>query len=391
MSMPRTKPSVLILEITHSDPAALISSLSDAGIVLLGVELINDLTIIAKIHAKDYVSTVSFLDRSSCKYKVVQAPGKYGRLDGLLSRLILLIGLSLVAFLTFYVPTRIFFVSVQGNHLISDLYITECANACGIRFGASRKLVRSEHMKNQLLEAIPQLQWAGITTSGCVAKIQVKEKELVSIPAEQDGVGNIIADRDGIIYSCIVEQGNALCTPGQAVQKGQVLVSAYTDLGLGVAYTDVQAEVFALTQRSLAAICPVDRDSRLEKQREQVRYSVRIGKKVIKLYKGSGISDTGCVKIYKEKSIYLPGDFQLPISVIQETVISYDMALSQRDTPEDFSWVSEYMLSYLSEQMIAGQVLHESVIDSVDEDTYVYSGKYACIEMIGKYKYEEKL
>ena len=42
MSMPRRKPSVLILEITHSDPAALISSLSDAGIVLLGVELIDE-------------------------------------------------------------------------------------------------------------------------------------------------------------------------------------------------------------------------------------------------------------------------------------------------------------------------------------------------------------
>ena len=389
MSVRRKRVSIIILEITHSDPSALICSLLEAGIVLRGVESVDDLTINVKIHAKDYRSIVFFLDKNECKYKIIQAPGKYRRLDELLSRLILLIGLSLVFLLTVFIPSRIFFVSVEGNQSISDLYITEYANACGIRFGASRKLVRSEHVKNQLLEAIPQLQWAGITTTGCVAKIQVKEKELASIPAEQDGVGNIVAERDGIIYSCIVEKGSALCKPGQAVQKGQILVSAYTDSGLGVAYTDVQAEIYGLTQRSLTAICPTNWHIRQGKQQHRIKYSIRVGKKVINLYNGSGISDTRCVKIYKENSISLPGNFQLPLSVIRETVIPYDLALSQRGIQEDFSWMSDYMLSYLSEQMIAGQVVHEYVIDGVVDDTYVYTGKFACIEMIGKYKYEE--
>ena len=389
MSMLGEMKSDHILEITHSDPPSLISGFMNEGIVFCGIESVDDLTITVRIHAKNYEKAALYLDRIACNYRILRAPGKYRRFSGLLTRKILLIGLLLVVFLTIYIPSRILFVFVEGNETISSKYITECANACGIRFGASRELVRSEQMKNQLLEAIPQLQWAGITTSGCVAKIQVKEKEQVSIPTEQYDTGNIVADRDGIIYSCVVERGRPLCKPGQAIQKGQTLVSAYTDTGLGVTYSNVQAEIYALTQRSLTAICPVNWNERQEKQHQQVRYSVRIGKKVIKLYNGSGISDTGCVKIYKEKSISLPGAFQLPLSIMQETIIPYDMTLSCRDTPDDFAWVSEYISTYLSEQMIAGRILHEYITDNSFDDVYLFCGKYACVEMIGKYKYEE--
>ena len=40
-------------------------------------------------------------------------------------------------------------------------------------------MIRSEKVKNSLLQRIPQLQWAGINTDGCVAVISVREKTAI--------------------------------------------------------------------------------------------------------------------------------------------------------------------------------------------------------------------
>ena len=41
---------------------------------------------------------------------------------------------------------------------------------------------------------------------------------------------NVVAGKDGVITSVSAMEGNCLCAVGQAVKKGQVLISAYTDL-----------------------------------------------------------------------------------------------------------------------------------------------------------------
>ena len=49
---------------------------------------------------------------------------------------------------------------------------------------------------------------------------------------------------------------SALCAPGQAVSKGQVLISGYTDCGLCVLSQRAQGEVMAYTGRSFSALMP---------------------------------------------------------------------------------------------------------------------------------------
>ena len=154
-----------------------------------------------------------------------------------------------------WLPGRVLFVRVEGNEAVPVRRILEEASACGLHFGAARSWVRSEQVKNRLLEAIPELSWVGVNTSGCVASVAVRERQRSREP-ETDTPGNIVAAVDGLVTSVTATAGTPLCAADDAVRAGQTLISGYTDLGLCTHVEAAQGEVFALTERRISAVLP---------------------------------------------------------------------------------------------------------------------------------------
>lgn len=310
----------------------------------------------------------------------------------ILLRPILLLSIVLLCMATAYIPTRVLFIQVEGNHSVPTKQIIEAAENCGIRFGTLRSSVRSEQLKNRLLELIPELQWVGVNTSGCTAQIVICERNTSDAETnEEKMVSSIVAVKDGIVLQCDVTQGTSLCRPGQAVSEGQVLISGYTDNGLTISASRANGEVQALTNRSLEVISPITAAIRSDVCTIKHYYSIRFGKKLINLQKDSGISTISCAKIYSEEYANLPGGFRLPISVIRTTEIQYETQQVSQFTSIDTNWISSSAQDYLRTQMIGGEIL--SAVDSVDQlsDCVILQGSYTCREMIGRIKYEESM
>ena len=381
------------LTVTSADPAGALTALNCAGIPLFAVDRgEDDLTVRFRIRRKDAYRVKAILERRGEMLGSVRSKGVYWAFVRLLRRPVLLIGILLLTALSLYLPTRVFFFRVEGNVSVPTKCILEKCTDCGIRFGASRREVRSEKMKNALLSAIPELQWAGVNTAGCVATITVRERsaEEAKKPGST-GVSSIVAVRDGVITECTVVKGSAACKVGQAVRAGQVLISGYTDCGSSVRAEDADGEVFAVTERNFMAVLPSDWDFKSTKNGEIIKYALIIGKKRINLYKGSGILDTSCDKMYVENYVTLPGGFQLPIAIVTEV-------WQQRDTEQDpmgedaaRELLSSYARSYLSSQMIAGQIRKADEVVTAESGVYRLTGKYACRELIGIVRSEEIL
>jgi len=378
-----------VVEMTCADISALINTANNSGIGLWDVVWCDDLTLQAKVSRKDYRQTVEIAEKKGASVKLLGVYGLQKTVKGIVKRPVLVSFLCILLLIGWYLPTRILFISVEGNMDIPANQILEAAEACGIRFGTSRRKVRSEVMKNALLQKIPQLQWAGINTAGCTAVISVKEKTVQE--KMEDGknqVCSIIAARDGIIQSCTVTQGNPLCFVGQAVKAGQTLVSGYTDCGIIIKATRADAEVQALTSRQLEVIAPHATTHRGELLESKTTFGLRIGKKLIKFSKDSGISDTTCAKIYSEEYVHLPGGFRLPIAVIKETLLVYDDAPETLGTSQE-SWVPAAAQMYLQSTMIAGEIVSsQTEMNTAAGATYL-NGRYVCLEMIGQVKYED--
>lgn len=378
------------VEITGADIPALLTLLGQQNLELSNLVFVDQLTIQATIQRTCYRQCKAIVLQRGEKIKILQLHGTYWKIQKLFCRPVLLTGILFFLALMLGIPSRIFFVRVEGNQTVPERLIIEQAELCGIFFGASRREVRSERVKNELLSKIPELQWVGVNTSGCVATIVVREKNLVSVDiTPQKLVSSIVASRDGIIKQCTVYKGNVLCKIGQAVTAGEVLVSGYTDCGISIRATQADAEIFAQTLRELEVISPNKFTVRSEAVDRKVRYSLIVGKKLIKFFKDSGISDTTCVKMYTEKVLSLPGGFQLPVTLISEELTYYNSSTVEFKENSIFVWMENFAERYLNTQMVSGEIVESDFDIKSNQETVTLHGQYICSEMIGQVKGEE--
>lgn len=378
--------------IISANSILLLNALNREKIILEDVIVINDLELEITVYNRDIDAFLMICSKMEASAKVLRKNGLLWEFNIILKRPVLMGMLCVLTILFCYLPSRVLFVSVTGNKNIPTRQILEAAECCGIVFGANRREVRSEQMKNALLQKIPQLQWAGINTSGCTAIISVREKTTQEILNENNNVvSSIIASSDGVIQSCTVYQGNRLCSVGQAVKAGQTLVSGYTDCGIIIKTTQAKAEISALTFHEIEAYTPYSTFVRDKIVKTRTLYSLRIGKKLIKFYKDSGNYSVSCDKIYEEKSVCLPGGFSLPIAVVKERINWYDAVTEGASVSASCNWLTDSARACLKDKMIAGDIISEETeINSVSGAYYLY-GRYACVEMIGQVKYEQTI
>ncbi|MBQ9839117.1 MAG: sporulation protein YqfD [Oscillospiraceae bacterium] len=378
-----------MVQITAADIPGTLTALNDNNIILYRVIQRDMLTVEAVIGRNDHHRAKSLLERLGGRMETVQRIGIFWRLKQLKNRPILIIMLLAVLLAAFWLPGRIFFVRVEGNAAIPQRLIMERAEECGISFGASRQAVRSEKMKNALLAAIPDLKWAGVNTYGCVAVISVTERSKTENSVEADIVSSIVASRDGIITECTVIQGSALCKVGQAVKKGEKLVSGYTDCGFKIRAQAAEGEIYAMTKRSLRVILPQNYGQKGSVSHVEKKYSMIFGKNKINFSQDSGISPAECDKMYLEYYLMLPGGFQLPVALVVEEWICYENRLQAVSAESAESSLSAYAASYLDSQMISGTICSADASVKLEENTYILDGEYTCREMIGRSHSEE--
>ena len=379
----------LTVKLTGADIPSLLQRFTKDGILLNHIQRENDLTVHVWIRRIDYSKLHAIAENQGAETMILRRTGIYWILSSAIRRPIMIAGIALILLLSWFAPTRVFFISVEGNAMVPTNLILEKAAECGITFGASRREVRSEKMKNSLLSAVPQLQWTGINTYGCTAVISVTEKSEPEETHQSHGVSSIVANRDGIIYSCTVTNGSPLCTEGQAVRAGEMLVSGYTDCGIKIQATRAKAEIYAQTMRQLTVKTPLDYMEKGVVDRVTTKISLILGKKRINFSKGSGISTATCDKMYSQYYCILPGGFQLPVAIAIE-----QWYFRKTDTVTAASQISqvcaeEFSQDYLEGQMLCGKILGKLESADIGDAVYTLIGRYVCLEMIGRERSEE--
>lgn len=389
MNIFRSFAGALRVELTSADIADLLTTINNAEITLTDIKSKNNLITEVTVCRRDFRHLNALVAKRGDQLKIVRKIGIYWSLTQIRNRSILAAGIVAILLAALFLPTRVLFVRVEGNRSVTTQSILDAAESVGISFGAMRGKVRSEAVKNALLSAMPQLQWAGVNTYGCVAIISVEERTEIGQINKFDNVSSIVAKCDGFVKEITVTRGSALCKVGEAVTAGQVLISGYTDCGIIIKATAAQGEVYAETGHNICAITPIAYTQRTQKKREVRKYSVIFGKKIINLFKDSGISPNSCVKIYEEKYLTLPGGFQLPFGLACEKLIHYDNEKVTSDDIQSYSWLEQYSDAYLLSQMVAGKILDKQVKMKHIDEVVCFDGNYSCYEMIGQIYNEE--
>lgn len=377
------------LRVVSADIWSRVRQLNQDSIPVFELFQEDDLTYSFWINRRNYAAVRACLEKRGDRVSLLRGSLLRSLEQSLLNRPVLYSGLVLFFALSLLLPTRILAIEVEGNTTVPARRILEAAAGAGIRFFSPCAEVRSERMKNALLAAVPELQWAGINTYGSRAVISVRERSASNQePKQEPGISSIVAQRDGVIQSVTALRGSIQCREGQAVKTGQVLISGYTDCGICIRGERASGEVYAQTGRALRTVTPSTALFRGEPEGEQRRWWLTIGKNRINLWKDSGIWDSTCGRISREYGLRLPGGFLLPVSVTCETLVRY--TIQEEPIPEETAreGLSSFSQHYLSSQMIAGVITHAEETMEQLPGCYLLSGHYLCSEMIGRERLE---
>lgn len=370
--------------LTSADIPATLDAISACGIRVYRVQSKSELDAELTVARVDYRKLRALAEHRGDSLHLRSRRGLYWIVKSLLMRPVLMLGIAGLFLVTLLLPNYVLFVRFEGYQTVSENELREAAQESGISFGANRRMVRSERVKNAMLEQLPSLAWVGVNTRGCVATVSVRERSDAPKAEDAPPLSHIVAGIDGVIVSATAQSGNIRCAVGEAVVAGQVLISGYTDCGLCIRAERANGEVFARTMRAFSAKAMQNTAKKGEITAVKKNYSLTIGKKRINLCNNSGILGSSCGRMYEEKKLTLPGGFVLPITLTIETVIYYDLQATTRSADAIHTELRDFATWQMRSYMIAGTIDDAVYTYQEEQGALMLDAMFWCTEMIGR-------
>ena len=295
----------------------------------------------------------------------------------------LLVGTLLALCLVLLSRRFVWDVRVTGNQTMTESEVHAELRACGFGVGSYIPGFHAGELENRVLMASDRISWISIYLDGTVARVQIIEH--VAAPPKEDASrpANLIAACDGQIELVELYRGNCTVRVGQAVRKGELLVSGiYDSATVGYRYTRAAGRILARTERSFCVEIPL---TYLEKHYEEAKYSqieLKFFDYSLKIFKSSGnVTDTYDI-IKEEIDLDLLGRLTLPVGLVLEKAVPYtqESALRTYEEALELAYARlEQELAALSEE---AELLSKSVSTSLTETSLVLECTVSCVQDI---------
>lgn len=169
----------------------------------------------------------------------------------------LLVGLVVYALILAVLSPRIWVIEVVGNDATSSEEILAVAQDMGVRLGERMDGLQIKQLEIMGLNRLPTLAWISVNPSGCVARVEVKERKPTPQVLDLTKPSDMVAVRDGKILSVTVVSGEKRVMVGEAVSAGTVLIGGRVESDLGEQLYRAYGEVWAQTERQITVRVPL--------------------------------------------------------------------------------------------------------------------------------------
>lgn len=217
--------------------------------------------------------------------------------------------------------SRIWVIRVIGNHTVPDDTILAALADEGVREGASFAAVDLTELRLTALQRLPELTWLGVNQSGSILTVEVTE-QTADIPIGDTAPANVIAACDGVILSIDTTCGQAMVGAGDAVRKGDLLISGVTESKVGPTLKRADGTVIARVSHTLTVTVPLSEPVTVPAY-ELCRSSLSFFGLTIPLYTDAAVPAGH--RTVTERHPLTVGDVPLPLGIIK-TRFCYDRA-----------------------------------------------------------------
>ncbi len=352
-----------------------------------GIDIINPkkqgYKMTGTVFAKDYKKLRKPARKAGIKLKIIKKRGFLFFLKQNRRRIGLAVGSLSIMFIVFILNMFIWEINVTGNKKVSADAILASAAEKGLVTGSFQKSHVTKDISWYILNQNDGLAWATINIQGCVANIIVTEvNEDTEMRYDDDKPVNIIASKYGVIRSMDVFDGQGVVNVGDAVMKGDLLVSAvYEDRYNKLTLKHARAKIMAETDYSITVEFPME-----QVLVEKDKIKTEVGEVSILGMKIKYGNSKGCEDLPYEtdsKDLYFFW-LKLPISVentkyfsVKENTITYDMEQAKGGA---YGLLEEKEKSEMADM----QIISRKVEEKIKDNKYILTAEYICIMNIAE-------
>lgn len=336
-----------------------------------------------KILAKNFYKLRGVARKTGVKIKIVKKRGLPFYLKAHNDRVGILIGCMIFVLFAVIMNRFVWCISAVNSENISAQEIIEVAESIGLRIGIYARSFDEEKAARDIYRAFDgKLSYVKVNINGSLAVIEFRDSKKVLEIQEKGEPSNIVADFDGIIISDDTYQGAKNISRGNAVKKGDVLISGVVEgIDAKPLYYEAKGKFSAL-HKSVDE-CSVDKNMIIKNIHSvgTYYYLIVFGLKIplnFPLYS----AETTEVYSYIKYAEY--DGCKLPLAIEKKTVVT----IKEREILPDNALAlacmnySEMVYDkYKNTNIISGNVKFDNRNSKV-----VISAEYQCIDFIGQSK-----
>ena len=321
--------------------------------------------------------------------QAVFSEGRRGGLPLLAGRILRRPGLILggVLALALLIVSRLYVwdIRVTGNREMSAAEVTAVLGESGFGVGSYLPGFSAGEVENRVLLASDRLAWISIHMEGTVAKVQVLERKVKPPREEQLRPADLVARTDGQIETVELFRGNPVVRAGQAVRRGDLLVSGiFENENIGCRFTRAAGRVTARTEHQLTVEIPLQ-------DTEKVYYATEKGDVWLnffaftgKISENTGNEAVSCDIIETETHPDLPFLRNLPLSFRKQLRRLWREEPVERTQTEAATLAYDRLEAELRALAENAQLLSRTTVMTLTDEKVILECTVLCIEDIAE-------
>ena len=287
------------------------------------------------------------------------------------------IGIALISFITGFVWN----IDVIGNNKISEETLRSFMQENGFFEGTRLKQPDKDRIENLLMAGFEDIAWAHINVDGTYARLEINESVRKPKLTKIKRYANLKAKKDGVIVKANVQNGWQKAKKGDAVTKGDMLISGVYSGEKGVTlFTHAKGEYLAEVKEKFSLT--VNRNqSRKRYISETVRKSILFFGLEIPLYIGKTPKNSDITYDYR---YIILNNKKLPVGIkisTAKTYITETNTLSDRELTE---LTEKEIKAKMKDDFGKYEIINKKINTELSVSSAVAKGYVICLEDIGK-------
>ena len=383
----------VLFTVTGAFPERFLNLCAQAGVGFWDLEWLDPHTLRLRVSRRDARRVGPLAEKVLCEARARRHLGFPYFLAGFRKRYALLLGLALSLAAVCLLSRFVLTIEVSGNKTVSTAAILTELSRQGVRVGAYGPGLDVRRISQESLLRLDGLAWMSINLHGTRAEVLVREKLPEPEVRDESTPANVVAQADGVILDLEVLDGQAAFQEGEAVLRGEVVISGTMDLrepeysavDAGQRLVHARGNVWARTYRTLTAQIPLEAQVKRYTGEEETQCSLLILGRTVNFFGKGGVFSEGYDKIVETHPLTLPGGRVMPLALRRTEYRAYVTEPAALNAGAARSMLEERLLERL-DALIGedGEVLDTVFTVREEDGMLAVTLRAECREQIGR-------